>query len=58
MMDAEYELDDELNKESLIALKDDEDKYLKLFDQDYLSSVSLEDTDPELTIDEFLNLNN
>lgn len=57
MMTNDYE-EDELNREALIAIKEDEDKYLKLFDQDYLSSVSLEDTDPELTIDEFFNLNN
>lgn len=56
MMTNDYE-EDELNREALIAIKECENEYLDLFDQDYLISTNLMDiNDPRITIDEFLNL--
>lgn len=56
MMTNDYE-EDELNREALIAIKECEDEYLDLFDQDYLTSTNLMGiNDPEITIDEFLSL--
>lgn len=56
MMTNDYE-EDELNREALIAIKECENEYLDLFDQDYLISTNLMDiNDSRITIDEFLNL--